>query len=136
MRLFISILYLSFITPYFAQEISKEITGSWEVKQIDSKIFKGGVITYFEFNEQQEIYAKTNNLKDHGDLKKETFIGKYIKSKETVYYQNKDSYFCISLKKEDSSKKQQMIIKEFKIVSGVTQKEVYRTTYLEKKINL
>ena len=133
MRLFISMLYLLFITPIFAQEVSKEITGSWEVKQIDSKIFKGGVITCFEFNEKQEIYAKTIDEKVHGELKKETFIGKYIKSQEAVSYQNKDSYFSISLKKKDSSHKQQMIIKEYKIVSGVTQEEVYRTTYLQKK---
>ena len=133
MRVLISLLLLLFINHYSSQDIIKKIEGSWQVKQIDDKIFKGGVITYFEFNSNQEIYAKTIDHKAHGNLKKETLIGKYLVDNNEAYYKNNEAYFSISINKVANSKESQMVVKEYKLVNQFPKKEVYRTTFLIKK---
>ncbi|MDB4710114.1 hypothetical protein OAF16_00125 [Flavobacteriales bacterium] len=130
MRVFISLLMLMFINDYLSQDINKQIEGSWQVKQIDGKIFKGGVITYFEFNSQQEIFAKTIDRKAHGHLEKDTFIGKYIVENNKAYYKTNDSYFLITI---NNSIEQQMIINEYKVTDGFAEKEVHQISYLTKK---
>lgn len=130
MRVFISLLMLMFINDYLSQDINKQLEGSWQVKQIDDKIFKGGVITYFEFNSQQEIFAKTIDRKAHGHLEKDTFIGKYIVENNKAYYKTNDSYFLITI---NNSIEQQMIINEYKVTDGFAEKEVHQISYLTKK---
>ena len=130
MRVFISLLMLMFINDYLSQDIIKQIEGSWQVKQIDDKIFKGGVITYFEFNSQQEIFAKTIDRKAHGHLEKDTFIGNYIVENENAFYKTNDSYFLITI---NNSIEQQMIINEYKVTDGFAEKEVHQISYLTKK---
>ncbi|MDG2369636.1 MAG: hypothetical protein P8M12_03265 [Flavobacteriales bacterium] len=130
MRVFISLLMLLLINNYHSQDINKQIEGSWEVKKIDGKIFKGGVITYFEFNNQQEIFAKTIDRKAHGHLEKDTFIGNYIVENNKAYYKTNDSYFLITI---NNSIEQQMIIKEYKLIGGFPKKEIHQTSYLTKK---
>ena len=133
MRILISLLLLLFINHYSSQDIINKIEGSWQVKQIDGKIFKGRVITYFEFNSNQEIFAKTIDHKAHGHLNEETFIGKYQVDNNEAYYKNNEAYFSISINKIANTQKSQMVVKEYKLENQAPKKEVYRTTFLIKE---
>ena len=78
MKVIFTILFSSFFLIFYSQSIKQDqIIGSWEVVSVNNKIFTGGVITYFEFTEDQELIAKSINKKAHGEQKNEMSIGSY-----------------------------------------------------------
>ena len=70
MKYSLLILFSSICMFLSGQGIKNEaLIGSWEVIQIDNKIFKGGVITYFEFTADQELIARSINRNDQIEQK-------------------------------------------------------------------
>ena len=92
MKLLFTILFYSFSLIFYSQSIKQsQLEGAWEVVRIDDKIFKGGVITYFEFTEDQLLYAMSKNGEDHGILKNKILIGNYSINNNNLIIHEADS---------------------------------------------
>ena len=85
--------------------------------RIDNKIFKGGVITYFKFTEDQLLYAMSKNNKDHGVLKNKILIGKYMIKNNMLIIENSNNEKTSNpykiFFKENKQNKQQLVMEEF-----------------------
>ena len=126
MRLLLLLFSILFISNFQAQDLAEKLVGSWEVKQIDTKVFTTGVITYFDFTEKKEIFSKSINGENHGVISKEKFIGTYYIEEEKAVYKTDESTFIITLKEIN-----QLIIKELKTKNNKS--TLYRTSYLTRK---
>ena len=102
MRILLTLLLINSCFTFLSQEITqKELKGCWEVIRIDNKFFKGGVITYFEFTDQQVLLAKTKDIKNHGVLKSETLVGKYQIENNHLIVENNNSQYKLSFKENE-----------------------------------
>ena len=133
MRTLITLIFISTAIIINGQQANKEnLKGCWEVIQIDNKVFNGGVITYFDFTEDQQLYAMSNNNKDHGVLKNKTLIGNYKIDKGLLFIKstntdNKPISYRIYFK-ENEQNQQQLVMEE---IEENTQR-ILQTSYLIK----
>ena len=126
MRTLLLLISIVLFTNMYTQDFAQKIIGNWEVKQTDNKIFTTGVITYFEFTENNEIFSKSINGENHGVIPIEQFIGNFTIQDNKAEYKTNESSFEITLKEDD-----QLIIKELKIKNNKI--TLYRTSYLSRK---
>ena len=126
MRTLLLLISTVLFTNMYTQDFAQKIVGNWEVKQTDNKIFTTGVITYFEFTENNEIFSKSINGENHGVIPKEQFIGNFTIQGNKAEYKTNESSFEITLKEDD-----QLIIKELKIKNNKI--TLYRTSFLSRK---
>ena len=126
MRTLLFIFSMLILTNIHSQNLGQKLIGKWEVKQIDNKIFTAGVITYFEFTKNNEIFSKSVNGESHGVIHKEKLLGKFTIEKDKAVYKTKESSFEIMLKEDN-----QLVVKELKTKNNETY--LYRTSYLFRK---
>ena len=102
MRILLTFLLISSFLTFLGQDITqKELNGCWEVTRIDNKFFKGGVITYYEFTDQQVLFAKTKDNKNHGVLKNETLVGKYQIENNCLIIDNNTNQYKLSFNEKE-----------------------------------
>ena len=102
MRILLTFLLINTHLVLLGQEITqKELKGCWEVTRIDNKVFKGGVITYYEFTDQQVLFAKTKDNKNHGVLKNETLVGNYKIENNCLIIENNTNRYKLSYKENE-----------------------------------
>jgi len=128
MRVLLTFLLLNSSLYLFGQSINqKELYGCWEVKRIDNKIFQGGVITYFEFTDDQLLFAKTKDNKEHGVLKNNTLIGKYKIKNNLLIIEEQPNTYRLSFK-ENKDSNQELIMEEL----ALNTQKIIQTSYLIK----
>ncbi|MEC8969177.1 MAG: hypothetical protein VX756_08530 [Bacteroidota bacterium] len=126
MRTLLFIFSMLILTNIHSQNLGEKLIGKWEVKQIDNKIFTAGVITYFEFTKNNEIFSKSVNGESHGVIPKEKLLGKFTIEKDKAVYETEESSFEITIKEDH-----QLVVKELKTKNNETY--LYRTSYLFRK---
>jgi len=128
MRVLFSLILINTSLSFFGQGIEQQdLEGCWEVTQIDNKIFKGGVITFFEFTNEQVLFSKTKDNKSHGVLNTKTLIGKYKIENNMLIIEEKPNSYRLSYK-ENKDQKIQLVIEELTSIN----KKIIQTSYLIK----